>query len=97
MFIDLGNRQVGKTTTLIHDAHFSGLPIIVPNQGRKNTILQQARQMGIEISCYTVAELDNSVEIRNHDVLVDELDDVLNVALGGVNVVKATLSRKGRV
>lgn len=98
MFIDLDNRQAGKTTTLIHDAHFTGLPIITTHSLRKDNIIKQAQQMGIEVTVYTVNEVKDSTG-KDHlgQVLVDELEDVLNLALGGVQVVKATMSRKGRV
>lgn len=35
MFIDLDNRGTGKTTSLIHDAYFTGLPIAVTTQARR--------------------------------------------------------------
>lgn len=98
MFIDLDNRQAGKTTTLIHDAYFTGIPIITVNQTRKDFIEKQAQCMKVDVTVYTVSELrDGKTSLRNCDVLVDELEDVLNTALGGVNVVKANMSRKGRV
>lgn len=100
MFIDVDNRQAGKTTTLIMDAYFSGLPIITMNTTRKNNIIHQALDMGMTIQVYTVLELSSlkgSESLRDCQVLVDELEEVLNYALGGVRVVKANMSRKGRV
>lgn len=101
MFIDLDNRQKGKTTTLIHDAYFTGLPIVVANRGRKDNIVKQAQSMGVEVIVFTVSELKD--ESKGSDtlrdisgVLVDELEDVLFQALG-VRVVKANMSRTGRV
>ena len=97
MFIDVDNRQAGKTTRLIRDAHFTGFPIIVPNVGRREFVLDQAKNMCIEVQCYTVSELKESkgINVRGRGVLVDELDDVLSVALGGATVIKATMSRNG--
>lgn len=96
MMIDLDNRCTGKTTTLIHDAYFTGLPIIVITNTRKNNILSQAQTMGIDIKCYTVNELASKKELKGGQVLVDELEEVLNYCLGA-KVVKATMSRKGSV
>lgn len=100
MFIDLDNRGTGKTTTLIHDAYFTGLPIITTNVTRKNNIIHQAQDMGVEVKVYTVSEmkdLKGNESLRDCQVLVDEMEDVLNFALGGVRVVKATMRRTGRV
>lgn len=96
MFIDVDNRGAGKTTTLIHDAYFTGLPIVVATIGRKRTIIDQAQRMGVEVLVYTVEELPNalkgSTECCRTEVLVDELEDVLYKALG-VHVIKANMRR----
>lgn len=94
--IDLDNRCTGKTTTLIYDAYFTGLPIVVITNTRKNNILSQAQTMSIDIKCYTVNELASKKELKGGQVLVDELEEVLNYCLGA-KVVKATMSRKGSV
>lgn len=92
MFIDLDNRGTGKTTSLIHDAYFTGLPIVVTTQARKNYILEQAKAMGIDIIVYTVEEVSmKGMKVR--EVLVDELEDVLIQCLG-CKVVKATMTRR---
>lgn len=99
MFIDLDNRGTGKTTSLIHDAYFTGLPIVVPTMQRAGHILQQAQQMGVDVRVYTINELQEKrgtdKEFRGQ-VLVDELQDTLETCLG-VKVVKATMSKKGGV
>lgn len=101
MFIDVDNRCTGKTTTLIHDAYFSGLPIITLNVTRKNNLIHQAQTMGMGVvKVYTVSEIKDfkgNESLRDCGVLVDELEDVLNYALGGVKVVKANMSRRGSV
>ena len=96
MFIDLDNRGTGKTTSLIHDAYFTGLPIIVTTMQRKQYILEQSKKMGVEVRCYTVSEIKEDNKEFGNQVMVDELEDVLNYCLG-VRVVKATMSRKGGV
>ena len=39
MIIDVDNRQAGKTTTLIMDSYFSGVPILTTNVTRREIIL----------------------------------------------------------
>ena len=92
MFIDLDNRGTGKTTSLIHDSYFTGLPIVVTTQARKNYILEQAKAMGVEVKVFTVNEI-SAEGMRVREVLVDELEDVLNQCLG-CKVVKATMTRR---
>ena len=92
MFIDLDNRGTGKTTSLIHDSYFTGLPIVVSTQVRKNYILEQAKAMGVEVKVFTVNEI-RSEGMRVREVLVDELEDILNQCLG-CKVVKATMTRR---
>lgn len=98
MFIDVDNRRSGKTTTLIMDSYFTGLPIVVANHHRAVSINNQAEKMGVTVKVYTVEDLGNlrnSQVFREIDgVLVDELEDVLYNALG-VKVVKANMSRQG--
>ena len=85
------NRGTGKTTSLIHDSYFTGLPIVVTTQARKNYTLEQAKAMGIDIIVYTVEEVSmKGMKVR--EVLVDELEDVLIQCLG-CKVVKATMTR----
>lgn len=91
MFIDLDNRGTGKTTSLIHDSYFTGLPIVVTTGQRKQYILEQAKNMGVEVKCYTVSEIRESCNYK--EVLVDELEDVLDFCLG-TRVVKATMARR---
>ena len=96
MFIDLDNRGTGKTTSLIHDAYFTGLPIVVPTMQRKGYVLGQANNMGVDVTVYTINEIQ---EKRGTDkafygqVLVDELEDTLETCLG-CKVVKATMTRR---
>lgn len=92
MFIDLDNRGTGKTTSLIHDAYFTGLPIVVATQARKNYILEQAKAMGVEVKVFTVNDI-SAEGMRVREVLVDELEDILNQCLG-CKVVKATMTRR---
>lgn len=96
MFIDVDNRGKGKTTTLITDAYFTGLPIVVATKDRKRTIIDQAQRMGVEVIVYTVEELPDALrgktECCRTEVLVDELEDVLYRALG-VHVIKANMTR----
>lgn len=92
MFIDLDNRGTGKTTSLIHDAYFTGLPIVVSTQERKNYILEQAKAMGVEVKVFTVNEI-SAEGMRVREVLVDELEDILTQCLG-CKVVKATMTRR---
>lgn len=97
MFIDLDNRGKGKTTTLITDAYFTGLPIVCATVDRRRTIIDQAQRMGVEVKVYTVEELPEKIKgaqpYERNEVLVDELEDVLYKALG-VHVIKANM-RKG--
>ena len=96
MFIDLDNRGTGKTTSLIHDAYFTGLPIVVPTMYRKGFILDQAKNMGVDVTVYALSELQEKrgtdKEFRGK-VLVDELEDTLETLLG-CDVVKATMTRR---
>lgn len=98
MQIDLDNRGRGKTTTLIMDAYFTGLPIITTTMGRRNNILNQAHNMGMreDIRVYTVSEVASKKAEGldfGEEVYVDELEDVLNLLLG-LRVRKATLTRR---
>lgn len=96
MFIDVDNRQTGKTTSLIMDAYYTGLPIVTTSITRRNNIQHQANQMGM--SCVIVMTIHDLENLKGHDkpeqVLIDELEDVL-FALLGCKVVKANMSRKG--
>ena len=91
MFLYFDNRGTGKTTSLIHDAYYTGLPIVVATQARKNYILEQAKAMGVEVKVFTVNEI-SAEGMRVREVLVDELEDILTQCLG-CKVVKATMTR----
>ena len=92
MFIRLGERASGKTTELIRDAHFTGLPIVVFNQQRKEQVLKMAKEMRMDVTVHTVGNLKEMGASKPDRVMVDDLEDVLVGALGAV-VVKATLKR----
>lgn len=98
MFIDVDNRQTGKTTSLIMDAYYTGLPIVTTTITQRNNIQYQANQMGM--SCVKVMTISDLENLKGHDkpeqILIDELEDVLT-ALLGCRVVKANMSRKGVV
>lgn len=96
MFIDVDNRCTGKTTSLIMDAYYTGLPIVTTTITRRNNIQYQANQMGMScVKVMTISDLENLKEKdKPGQVLVDELEDVLT-ALLGCRVVKANMSRKG--
>ena len=97
MMIDVRDRGTGKTTTLITDAFYTGLPILTLNVTRKNNMKYQAQCMGMGcINVYTVSEFTKLKEERPTQVLVDELEDIIDYLLGA-KVVKATMSRKGSV
>ena len=93
MMIDVDNRGGGKTTRLIFDAYHTGYPIVVSTMQRKKFIEETANQMRIPVEVFTVNDLKESPSCIHNDVLVDELEDVLNRALG-VRVVKANMSRR---
>lgn len=96
MFIDVDNRGTGKTSTLIMDAYFTGLPIVCATADRRKSIIDQAQRMGVEVRVYTVDEMPEKVKgtqpYERTDVLVDELEAVLYKALG-VHVIKANMTR----
>lgn len=98
MLIDVDNRRTGKTTSLIMDAYYTGLPIVTTSITRRNNIQYQANQMGM--SCVIVMTISDLENLKGKDkpeqVLIDELEDVLT-ALLGCRVVKANMSRKGAV
>ena len=96
MFIDVDNRCTGKTTSLIMDAYYTGLPIVTTTITRRNNIQYQANQMGMSsVKVMTISDLENlKGKDKPEQVLVDELEDVLT-ALLGCRVVKANMSRKG--
>ena len=98
MFIDVDNRCTGKTTSLIMDAYYTGLPIVTTTITRRNNIQYQANQMGMScVKVMTISDLENlKGKDKQEQVLVDELEDVLT-ALLGCRVVKANMSRKGVV
>lgn len=98
MFIDVDNRCTGKTTSLIMDAYYTGLPILTTTITRRNNIQYQANQMGMYcVKVMTISDLENlKGKDKPEQVLVDELEDVLT-ALLGCRVVKANMSRKGVV
>ena len=93
MMIDVDNRGGGKTTRLIFDAYHTGYPIVVPNMQRKKHIEEKAQIMCIPVEVFTVNDLKESPKCKYNEVLVDELEDVLETALG-VRVVKANMSRR---
>lgn len=96
MFIDVDNRGKGKTTTLIMDAYFTGLPIVCATVDRRKSIIDQAQRMGVEVIVYTVDEMPEKIKgtqpYERTEVLVDELEAVLYKALG-VHVIKANMTR----
>ena len=98
MFIDVDNRCTGKTTSLIMDAYYTGLPIVTTTITQRNNIQYQANQMGMScVKVMTISDLENlKGKDKPEQVLVDELEDVLT-ALLGCRVVKANMSRKGVV
>ena len=98
MFIDVDNRCTGKTTSLIMDAYYTGLPIVTTSITRRNNIQYQANQMGMScVKVMTISDLENlKGKDKPEQVLIDELEDVLT-ALLGCRVVKANMSRKGIV
>lgn len=99
MMIDVDNRGTGKTTSLIFDAYHTGYPIVVATHQRKRTVEDLAQSMHIEVRVFTVKELiggearGDEKFMGNNEVIVDELEDVLNTALG-VRVVRANMSRR---
>lgn len=95
MFIDVDNRCTGKTTSLIMDAYYTGLPIVTTTITRRNNIQYQANQMGMScVKVMTISDLENlKGKDKPEQVLIDELEDVLT-ALLGCRVVKANMSRK---
>ena len=98
MLIDVDNRQTGKTTSLIRNAYYTGLPIVTTTITRRNNIQYQANQMGMScVKVLTISDLENlKGKDKPEQVLIDELEDVLT-ALLGCRVVKANMSRKGVV
>lgn len=98
MFLDVNDRGTGKTTSLIKDSYYTGIPIVTTSITRRNNIQYQANQMGM--SCVKVMTIHDLENLKGHDkpeqVLIDELEDVLT-ALLGCRVVKANMSRKGVV
>lgn len=96
MMIDVRDRGTGKTTTLITDAFYTGLPILTLNITRKNNMIHQAQCMGMGcVIVYTVSEFkDLKGTERPDQILVDELEDVINYLIGAT-VVKCNMSRKG--
>lgn len=98
MFIDVDNRCTGKTTSLIMDAYYTGLPIVTTTITRRNNIQYQANQMGMScVKVMTISDLENlKGKDKPEQVLIDEFEDVLT-ALLGCRVVKANMSRKGVV
>lgn len=98
MLIDVDNRCTGKTTSLIMDAYYTGLPIVTTTITRRNNIQYQANQMGMScVKVMTISDLENlKGKDKPEQVLIDELEDVLT-ALLGCRVVKANMSRKGVV
>lgn len=98
MFIDVDNRCTGKTTSLIMDAYYTGLPIVTTTITRRNNIQYQANQMGMScVKVMTISDLENlKGKDKPEQVLIDELEYVLT-ALLGCRVVKANMSRKGVV
>lgn len=93
MMIDVDNRGAGKTTRLIFDAYHTGYPIVVSSMQRKKFIEETAQSMRVPVEVFTIHDLKESPDCRNNEVIVDELEDVLNTALG-VRVVKANMSRR---
>lgn len=98
MLIDVDNRQTGKTTSLIMDSYYTGIPIVTTNITRRNNIQFQANQMGM--ACVKVLTISDLIEMKGNDkptqILIDELEDVLTSLLG-CKVVKANMSRKGAI
>ena len=98
MFLDVNDRGTGKTTSLIKDSYYTGLPILTTNSVRKSNIQYIANQMAMPcVKVMTISDLENlKGKDKPEQVLIDELEDVLTVLLG-CRVVKANMSRKGVV
>ena len=98
MFLDVNDRGTGKTTSLIKDSYYTGIPIVTTNSVRKSNIQYMANQMAMPcVKVMTISDLENLTgEDRPGAILIDELEDVL-FALLGCKVVKANMSRKGAV
>lgn len=65
---------------LIYSAHITGSPIIVSNHIRAEQILRQAKELGCNVTVFTVNEY--TTYHRNCDgVLIDEALDIIELAL----------------
>lgn len=97
MQIDIRDRGEGKTTNLILDSYFTGIPIVTTTQQRKAFIEEQARFMGFSnIRVYIVNEIVKNKELvgaKYREVYIGELQDVLEEILS-CRVVKATMTRR---
>lgn len=81
-WINLGRRG-GKTSMMITTSFVTGTPIIVPDQCRKDIVMKQAKDMGLEIGVYTLSEFSRYKRNLAHTqkVLIDEAQQIMEQAL----------------
>lgn len=89
MIILKGERQSGKTTTLISKSSRYGVPIMCASQERAMYLQKMAREQGMAIPVpmyprsmpgITVAKTTKNFGVT--DVLVDDVEDVLSALIG---------------
>lgn len=85
MKITIMHRCSGKTSLLVKEAKLMDIPIIVYSNGAKEYIKST---FGYDL-VYTAKEFVEA-KMKFKNVLVDEIDLVLDVLLGGTNIVNST-------
>lgn len=99
MDIYVGARGSGKTATLIKKSAETGAYILVATKFRAHTVYKQAKEMEYDIPFpLTVSEITTGQKyffnsyMKDHSLLIDELEAVLDVAFCGIPIHGATMS-----
>ena len=77
MQIIAGGRQTGKTMQLVKMSAMTNIPIIVPNQKRKDWLIEFAKILDIEMPRPIVINRLHEKYPRPNNVLVDDTEDIL--------------------
>ena len=103
MNIVIGERCSGKTTRLIERSAKEGIYILVANKEMARCIVDQAKEMGLEIPFpvtldeYLRGNKFQGSSIRRDGLLIDDLDMVLHQLFGGIPIHEVTLTDRGNV
>ena len=86
-----GKRYCGKTTELIRISNINKIPIIVVDNKRKEIVIHAAKELGLEIPI-PMTYKEYKPGIREHRILIDDLEDILMDMFKCSRIVEITTS-----